>query len=264
MTNDNNQILKLIVFAVLIALIYILYDSRTKSKSNKSNESNDFFENFSNNTAKSPLLNNKKNNILDLDTYNQLMTQFDTNKDPSKKREPSVYSDGKQYNKNQKLLESPPSQPTYNRKGNAEKVASTSTDRQPVYPGDNQQLNYQGNSTKNKDFGFDSYMLLPNDSMPDEKFKKVMPAETRQTLTSKQLLPEQSNPDWFDVPNSKFNLMQAVDLEVPEIKIGIDTVGQSRKNATYDLRAAPQNPKFIVSPWQNSGIEPDYNTRPLC
>ena len=58
--------------------------------------------------------------------------------------------------------------------------------------------------------------------------------------------------------------MQAVDLEVPEIKIGTDTVGQSLKNATYDLRSAPPNPKFVVSPWQNSTIEPDYNIKPLC
>ena len=101
-------------------------------------------------------------------------------------------------------------------------------------------------------------------SMLDPKFNKVMPPESRQTLASKDLLPKQANNDWFQVPNEKFNLLQAVDLEIPEIKIGIDTVGQSRKNANYDLRAAPPCPKFVVSPWQNSTIEPDYNTKPLC
>ena len=56
----------------------------------------------------------------------------------------------------------------------------------------------------------------------------------------------------------------SLDIELPDYKLGIDTVGQSRKNATYDLRAAPPNPKFIVSPWSNSTIEPDYNTKSLC
>ena len=257
MSNTNYRTIILIACALTIALIYIILESNKKS-----NKKRDTFENFSENTGKSPLLNNNKNDYLD--TYSQLMTQFDTDKDSSNKQKLSVYSDGKQYNKNQKLLESPPSKRNFNHKEIGNKIASPYTNKQQVYPGDNQKLDYQGNTTKNKDFGFDSYMLLPSDSLPDPKFKNVMPTEKRQTLTSKQLLPEQTNPDWFEVPNSKFNLMQAVDLEIPEIKIGIDTVGQSRKNATYDLRAAPQNPKFIVSPWQNSGIEPDYNTKPLA
>ncbi len=113
-------------------------------------------------------------------------------------------------------------------------------------------------------FDTDNYMLLPKGSMPDKKFDKVMPAQQRKTLTSNDLLPVDENKDWFQVPNSSFNLMQAVNLEVPEIKIGIDTVGQSRKNANYDLRVAPPCPKFVVSPWSNSTIEPDYNTKTLC
>ena len=58
--------------------------------------------------------------------------------------------------------------------------------------------------------------------------------------------------------------MYAIKNRIVEIKIGIDTVGQSKKNATYDFRSAPPNPKFVVSPWMNSTIEPDYNTKPLC
>ena len=120
-------------------------------------------------------------------------------------------------------------------------------------------------STKNESSINDSYMLLPPNNIPDEKFNKVMSQEpARQVLASGDLLPKDENKDWFQVPNSKFDLMQAVNLEVPEIKIGLDTVGQSRKNASYDLRAAPPNPKFVVSPWSNSTIEPDYNIKSLC
>ena len=46
--------------------------------------------------------------------------------------------------------------------------------------------------------------------------------------------------------------------------IGVDTVGQSKKNATYDLRGTIANPKYNVSPWMNSTYEPDYNLKGLC
>ena len=46
--------------------------------------------------------------------------------------------------------------------------------------------------------------------------------------------------------------------------IGVDTVGQSLKNATWDLRGTIANPKYSVSPWNNSTYEPDYNLKALC
>jgi len=141
-------------------------------------------------------------------------------------------------------------------------LVSTGTATQPMYANLTSAPDKSVSSLSNAN---DSYMLLSSNNVPDEKFNKVLPKEgVRPVLTSGDLLPKDENKDWFQVPNSKFNLMQAVDLEVPEIKIGVDTVGQSRKNATYDLRAAPPNPKFVVSPWSNSTIEPDYNTKPLC
>lgn len=45
--------------------------------------------------------------------------------------------------------------------------------------------------------------------------------------------------------------------------IGTNTVGSTNKAANYDLRPRPPNPKITISPWNNSSIEPDYNTRPL-
>ena len=45
--------------------------------------------------------------------------------------------------------------------------------------------------------------------------------------------------------------------------IGVNTVGQSLKNPSYDLRSAPACPKFVVSPFLNSTIEPDFNIKSL-
>lgn len=45
--------------------------------------------------------------------------------------------------------------------------------------------------------------------------------------------------------------------------VGVNTIGQAKKNATHDLRVEPPNPKMQVSPWQNSTIEPDTMRRGL-
>jgi hypothetical protein len=45
--------------------------------------------------------------------------------------------------------------------------------------------------------------------------------------------------------------------------IGIDTVGQSLRNANLQLRSEPPNPQQTVSPWGNSTIGPDLIRVPL-
>jgi hypothetical protein len=122
-----------------------------------------------------------------------------------------------------------------------------------------------GVNSNNNYYELEPYMILQKNDPIDPKFKPYI-ENKRPTNSTTDLLPDKYNVNksWFQVPNENFDLLKAVDLELPEVKIGIDTVGQSRKNATYDLRAAPPNPKFAVSPWNNSTIEPDYNTKPWC
>jgi len=45
--------------------------------------------------------------------------------------------------------------------------------------------------------------------------------------------------------------------------IGVNTVGQSLRNANRQLRSEPPNPQVKVSPWLTTTIEPDVNRRPL-
>lgn len=45
--------------------------------------------------------------------------------------------------------------------------------------------------------------------------------------------------------------------------IGVDTIGQSRKNPNYGIRSEPPNPRINVSIWNNSSIEYDNNRRPF-
>ena len=45
--------------------------------------------------------------------------------------------------------------------------------------------------------------------------------------------------------------------------IGLDTIGQTLRNPTYDLRSDPVIPKQDVGPWNQSTIEPDLARVPL-
>ena len=45
--------------------------------------------------------------------------------------------------------------------------------------------------------------------------------------------------------------------------IGLDTIGQTMKNANLQLRSDPIIPKQSVGPWNQSTYEPDYARVPL-
>jgi hypothetical protein len=82
---------------------------------------------------------------------------------------------------------------------------------------------------------------------------------------SKDYLPREVNDEWFDTDFSKAKVDSKDDKMIPTTKyvIGVNTVGQSLKNASYDIRGTVPNPKYSVSPWNNSTYEPDYNIKPL-
>jgi len=83
---------------------------------------------------------------------------------------------------------------------------------------------------------------------------------------AKDFLPKEINNQWFDTDFSqaKFNINDDKLINTDRYVIGVNTVGQSLKNASYDIRGTVPNPKFTVSPWNNSTYEPDFNIKPLC
>ena len=79
-------------------------------------------------------------------------------------------------------------------------------------------------------------------------------------MVSSDLLPSKDINEYsqynIDVPYMDANLsMNSVR------KFGVDTVGNSKRNATHDLRGTVACPKFVVSPWNNSTAEPDLNLK---
>lgn len=83
---------------------------------------------------------------------------------------------------------------------------------------------------------------------------------------AKDFLPKEINDQWFntDFSQAKNNINDDKLINTERYVIGINTVGQSLKNASYDIRGTVPNPKFTVSPWNNSTYEPDFNLKPLC
>ena len=86
---------------------------------------------------------------------------------------------------------------------------------------------------------------------------------TNQHLTPQDLLPSDDSSAW-----AKMNPVGAGSLNSKNFlqaghHIGIDTVGQTLRNANLQLRSEPPNPRLMVSPWLNSTIEADTNRRPF-
>jgi len=58
-------------------------------------------------------------------------------------------------------------------------------------------------------------------------------------------------------------ILQGVNMLDAGFHVGVNSVGQSLKNANQQLRAEPPNPQVQVSPWMMSSIGPDLMRRPL-
>ena len=76
------------------------------------------------------------------------------------------------------------------------------------------------------------------------------------------MLPKEVNNDWFDVQPEPVAVKNRHLINVTK-PIGINTIGTSKKNASYDLRENVPCPKFTVSPWLQSSIEPDNNIKAM-
>lgn len=79
----------------------------------------------------------------------------------------------------------------------------------------------------------------------------------RDRLTSADLLPLDANSRWAELNPQCSGDLQDQNYLTAGYHIGINTVGQSMRNANLQLRAEPPNPQLPVSPWGISTIEPD-------
>ena len=89
------------------------------------------------------------------------------------------------------------------------------------------------------------------------------PCARQKVINPKDLLPSDNNSKFAKMnPRGQGDLMGVSLLEAGH-HIGINTVGQSLRNANLQLRSEPPNPQMNIGPWHNSTIGPDLNRRPL-
>ena len=130
-------------------------------------------------------------------------------------------------------------------------------------------LSYSGS----KSFNLDS-METGTDSAPaSAPAEKMGPTVTIAPAVSggaavanpNELLPVDTNSQWAALNPVNMNQGSILngDMLQAGYHIGLDTIGQTLKNANLQLRSDPIIPKQEVGPWNQSTYEPDYGRVPL-
>jgi len=77
------------------------------------------------------------------------------------------------------------------------------------------------------------------------------------------LLPRDSNNQWGSLNPAGSGDLQGQNLLSATFLTGIDTIGNTMKNANLQLRSEYPNPQLNVGPWNQSTIAPDLMRTPL-
>lgn len=83
----------------------------------------------------------------------------------------------------------------------------------------------------------------------------------RDQLTPSELLPKDQNSVWAQQNPMGTGSLKGKNFLSAGALIGVNTVGQSLRNANLQLRSEPPNPQVPISVFNNSTIEPDVNRR---
>jgi len=260
----NTNLSTLLLLGVLLFLIYCLMQQPKQNFTNESNENENFeneneIENFENESIEDrneePFADESEDekNLVDQNlNAKQLRSSEPRMEAPAKRNfqmEAPTVPEISQELVNQLVSETEKAPVNSTLLGNAESV-----------------YNFEPNDdSTQKGASLDNAFERP---VPDDSKTDVVDLH-RNNLTNynaKDYLPKEINDDWFntDFSQAKYKMNDDKLINTDKYIIGINTVGQSLKNASYDIRGAVNVPKYTVSPWNNSTIEPDYNIKPLC
>ena len=135
--------------------------------------------------------------------------------------------------------------PQQGRNHSAVSVDGGADNYQPAHPGG-----------ENMDYGNADGMNTDTYGLPPSCAKQ-------QVVDPKELLPKDNNSEFSKLNPSGAGDLMNVSLLKAGHHIGINTVGQSLRNANLQLRSEPPNPKMDVGPWNSSTIIGDPFRRPL-
>ncbi len=94
---------------------------------------------------------------------------------------------------------------------------------------------------------------------------QFLPSECypKDVLSSVDLLPGSANSTWAQVVPAGQGALTDQNFLTAGHHIGMNTVGNSLRNSSHDLRSEIPNPQAQVSPWNQTTIGPDLMRRPL-
>ena len=101
----------------------------------------------------------------------------------------------------------------------------------------------------------DQLYALPDDRIPKDCFPKDQ-------LSPQELLPSNDATKFSSLTPTDGDLT-GVNFMTTKHHIGVNTVGQTLRNANRQLRSEPPNPQVKVSPFLQTTIGPDTNRKPL-
>ena len=114
--------------------------------------------------------------------------------------------------------------------------------------------NGEDNSSNDMDY------LSMDENFKNERNNSNFPKEQ---LNADDLLPNDDSSLWAQVNPSGEGSLKDRNFLQSGYHIGINTVGQTLRNANQQLRSEPANPQVKVSPWLQTTIEPDMGRKPM-
>lgn len=109
----------------------------------------------------------------------------------------------------------------------------------------------------------EAFETLTPAPMPFKDAQKPANCYPKDQIAPQELLPNDPNSKWAQVnPQGQGDIAGKNYLSAGAL-IGVNTIGQSLRNANYQLRSDPPNPQVKVSIWNQTTIEPDVNRRSL-
>jgi len=100
-------------------------------------------------------------------------------------------------------------------------------------------------------------------AVPMGSAQKPQGCYPREQLNPSELLPKDVNSAWAEANPTGMGDVQNLNFVSAGALVGINTIGQSLRNANYQIRSEPPNPQVTVGPWSQSTMESDLMRRPL-
>ena len=114
--------------------------------------------------------------------------------------------------------------------------------------------NQNANTSNDMDY------LSMDQSVQNQRQESSFPKEQ---LNADDLLPKDNSSLWAQVNPAGEGSLKDRNFLQSGYHIGINTVGQTLRNANQQLRSEPPNPQVKVSPWLQTTIEPDLGRKPM-